>query len=147
MRGYGAEDITANSNARPHKTSDSSSLRNKMAQCRRWILLPWTILGTTILIALSGLAYEVQGSLVLVPPSEALEISSGGGAVETVTPGNSVEDSSVTSDYGYFPDDSEPVEKGSLGPGAISAIVIAAVLGVSVLFSLVIITVRKLSTS
>ncbi|XP_078058429.1 uncharacterized protein snorc [Mustelus asterias] len=118
-----------------------------MAQCRRWILLSWTILGTAILIALTGLAPEVQGSLVLAPPSEALEISSGGGAVETVTPGNSVEDSSMTSDYGYFPDDSEPVEKGSLGPGAISAIVIAAVLGVSVLFSLVIITVRKLSTS
>ncbi|XP_060690247.1 protein SNORC-like [Hemiscyllium ocellatum] len=118
-----------------------------MAQCRRWNLLPWTILGTTILIALSGLASEVQGPLVLVPPNEALEISSGGGAVETVTPGNSVEDSSMTSDYGYFPDDSEPVERGSLGPGAISAIVIAAVLGVSVLFSLIIITVRKLSAS
>ncbi|XP_072428955.1 protein SNORC [Chiloscyllium punctatum] len=118
-----------------------------MAQCRRWNLLPWAILGTTILIALSGLASEVQGPLVLVPPNEALEISSGGGAVETVTPGNSVEDSSMTSDYGYFPDDSEPVERGSLGPGAISAIVIAAVLGVSVLFSLIIITVKKLSAS
>ncbi|XP_059845635.1 protein SNORC-like [Hypanus sabinus] len=118
-----------------------------MAHCRCWKLLPWMVLGPIILIALTGFASEMQESLVLGPSSEAMETSSGGGAVEIVTPGPNLEDSSVTSDYGYYPDDSEPVEKGSLGPGAISAIIIAAVLGVSVLFSLVIITVRKLSAS
>ncbi|XP_055502448.1 protein SNORC-like [Leucoraja erinacea] len=118
-----------------------------MAHCRRWKLLPWTVIGITILMAFTGLASEIQDSLVLGSSSEAVETSSGGGAVEMVTPGPNVEDSSMTSDYGYYPDDTEPVEKGSLGPGAISAIVIAAVLGVSVLFSLVIITVRKLSAS
>ncbi|XP_007885842.1 protein SNORC [Callorhinchus milii] len=118
-----------------------------MAQCRGWSSLPWAILGATVLVALAGLTSEVQGNLVLTSPSESLEMSSGGGVAETVTPEASVEDTSLTSDDGYFAEESEPVEKGSLGPGAITAIVIAAVLGVSVLFSLIIITVRKLSAS
>ncbi|XP_069752736.1 protein SNORC [Narcine bancroftii] len=118
-----------------------------MAHCRHWKLLPWTVLGITIIMAFTGPASERQESLVLGWPNDAVETSSGGGAVEMVTPGPNAEDSSMTSDYGYYPDDSEPMEKGSLGPGAISAIVIAAVLGVSVLFSLLIITVRKLSAS
>uniref|UniRef100_A0A4W3JKN5 Uncharacterized protein n=1 Tax=Callorhinchus milii TaxID=7868 RepID=A0A4W3JKN5_CALMI len=115
----------------------------KMEWIAKWMVL----MAMFIVLLCAGLTSEVQGNLVLTSPSESLEMSSGGGVAETVTPEASVEDTSLTSDDGYFAEESEPVEKGSLGPGAITAIVIAAVLGVSVLFSLIIITVRKLSAS
>ncbi|XP_069831619.1 protein SNORC isoform X2 [Dendropsophus ebraccatus] len=81
---------------------------------------------------------------------EPPELPSGAEPIET-TP--SVPLSDVT---GVPPDASEPdttyedplgTSDGSLGPGAVAAIVLAALLGTSVLIALIVITLRKFSAS
>ncbi|XP_060622787.1 protein SNORC isoform X2 [Anolis sagrei] len=81
------------------------------------------------------------------------ELPSGGGPLET-TPSPRFSDSPgfppYTSDY--EPEDTTHLHQldngnGSLGPGAIGAIVIAALLGTSVIVALIVITLRKFSAS
>ncbi|XP_056599305.1 protein SNORC [Triplophysa dalaica] len=75
---------------------------------------------------------------------------SGGGALEITTqsPVHHVTENSIGFDY----EDSTPTltlaeDEGVLGPGAITAIVIAVFLGASVLLALVVITLRKFTAS
>uniref|UniRef100_A0ACB8FBE1 Uncharacterized protein n=1 Tax=Sphaerodactylus townsendi TaxID=933632 RepID=A0ACB8FBE1_9SAUR len=81
------------------------------------------------------------------------ELPSGGGPLETTTTtrfSDSPGFPPYTSDY--EPEDTTHLHQqddgnGSLGPGAIGAIVIAALLGTSVIVALIVITLRKFSAS
>uniref|UniRef100_A0A8C5S1K0 Secondary ossification center associated regulator of chondrocyte maturation n=1 Tax=Laticauda laticaudata TaxID=8630 RepID=A0A8C5S1K0_LATLA len=104
------------------------------------------------LFVLFSLAEYSQGPIPTLwndPP----ELPSGGGAVETTPPvrfSDSTGFPSYTSDYELedtthfhqLENDNE-----SLGPGAIGAIVIATLLGTSVIVALIVITLRKCSSS
>ncbi|XP_070610137.1 protein SNORC [Erythrolamprus reginae] len=85
--------------------------------------------------------------------NDSPELPSGGGALETTPPAHFSDSTgfpSYTSDYELedtthlhqLENDNE-----SLGPGAIGAIVIAALLGTSVIVALIVITLRKCSAS
>ncbi|XP_028648095.2 protein SNORC isoform X2 [Erpetoichthys calabaricus] len=86
------------------------------------------------------------------PENVNIETSSGGGSIDVTTKGAShgLTEYPITTEYEY--EDitySQPVDRedGSLGPGAIAAIVLAVILGTSVLIALVIITLKKFTTS
>ncbi|EMP42635.1 PERQ amino acid-rich with GYF domain-containing protein 2 [Chelonia mydas] len=85
--------------------------------------------------------------------NEPPELPSGGGPFDAATTTSHFSDSTgfplYTSEY--EPEDTTDLhhldDNGSLGPGAISAIVIAALLGTSVIVALIVITLRKFSAS
>ncbi|XP_020643001.1 protein SNORC isoform X1 [Pogona vitticeps] len=111
-----------------------------------------------ILLTLSGVlissvkaAEYPQGPLPTLWNDPA-ELPSGGGPLETTTPrfSDSPGFQPYTSDYEQ--EDTTQHQQldngnGSLGPGAIGAIVIAALLGISVIVALMVITLRKFSAS
>uniref|UniRef100_K7GH86 Secondary ossification center associated regulator of chondrocyte maturation n=1 Tax=Pelodiscus sinensis TaxID=13735 RepID=K7GH86_PELSI len=84
---------------------------------------------------------------------EPPELPSGGGPFDVATTTGHLSDSTgfppISSEY--EPEDTTHLHRldgnGSLGPGAISAIVIAALLGTSVIVALIVITLRKFSAS
>ncbi|XP_039597423.1 protein SNORC isoform X1 [Polypterus senegalus] len=90
------------------------------------------------------------------PENVNIETESGAGSLDVTTKGAShgLTEYPITTEYEY--EDitySQPVDRedgktqGSLGPGAIAAIVLAVILGASVLIALVIITLKKFTTS
>ncbi|XP_048361029.1 protein SNORC isoform X1 [Sphaerodactylus townsendi] len=121
--------------------------------------MPHTTVLRLILLSLSGIllpfvkaAEYPQGPIPTLwndPP----ELPSGGGPLETTTTtrfSDSPGFPPYTSDY--EPEDTTHLHQqddgnGSLGPGAIGAIVIAALLGTSVIVALIVITLRKFSAS
>ncbi|XP_028586565.1 protein SNORC isoform X1 [Podarcis muralis] len=121
--------------------------------------MPHTKVLRLILLTLSGVlvpfvetAEYPQGPLPTLwndPP----ELPSGGGPAETTTTARFSDSAGFppyTSDY--EPEDTTHLHQldngnGSLGPGAIGAIVIAALLGTSVIVALIVITLRKFSAS
>ncbi|XP_073481817.1 protein SNORC isoform X2 [Aquarana catesbeiana] len=116
--------------------------------CTRTPQLALLLLFTGILLPafLTGFPQAAAPTVWQEPP----ELPSGAEPIET-TP--SVPFSDVT---GVPPDASEsdstfedPLENsdGSLGPGAVAAIVLAALLGASVLIALIVITLRKFSAA
>uniref|UniRef100_A0A8D0H8Y2 Secondary ossification center associated regulator of chondrocyte maturation n=1 Tax=Sphenodon punctatus TaxID=8508 RepID=A0A8D0H8Y2_SPHPU len=85
--------------------------------------------------------------------NEPPELPSGGGPLDTTTAAH-FSDSPGFPPYTseYEPEDTTHLHRlddgnGSLGPGAIGAIVIAALLGTSVIVALIVITLRKFSAS
>ncbi|XP_075425714.1 protein SNORC isoform X2 [Ascaphus truei] len=114
--------------------------------CMGTPLLLLTLAGFLLPAMLTGYPQAAAPTLWQEPP----EFPSGSGPLET-TP--SVRLSDVT---GVPPDTSEPDPThgdtlgngdGSLGPGAVAAIVLAALLGTSVLIALIVITLRKFSAA
>ncbi|XP_062987611.1 protein SNORC [Elgaria multicarinata webbii] len=120
--------------------------------------MPHTKVLRLILLTLSGVLVPFvkteypQGPLPTLwndPP----ELPSGGGPLETSTAARFSDSAGLppyTSDY--EPEDTTHLHQlesgnGSLGPGAIGAIVIAALLGTSVIVALIVITLRKFSAS
>ncbi|XP_005310307.1 protein SNORC [Trachemys scripta elegans] len=85
--------------------------------------------------------------------NEPPELPSGGGPFDAATTMGRFSDSTAFPPYTseYEPEDTTHLHRlddnGSLGPGAISAIVIAALLGTSVIVALIVITLRKFSAS
>ncbi|XP_048718671.1 protein SNORC isoform X2 [Caretta caretta] len=85
--------------------------------------------------------------------NEPPELPSGGGPFDAATTASHFSDSTGFPPYTseYEPEDTTDLhhldDNGSLGPGAISAIVIAALLGTSVIVALIVITLRKFSAS
>ncbi|XP_056675952.1 protein SNORC isoform X1 [Monodelphis domestica] len=81
------------------------------------------------------------------------ELPSGGGPFESTTHSHASDATELplyTAEY--EPEDTTHLHRlddgaGSLGPGAIAAIVIAALLGTSMVLALIVITLRKFSTS
>nr|XP_056706109.1 protein SNORC isoform X1 [Euleptes europaea] len=121
--------------------------------------MPHTTVLRLILLTLSGIllpfvkaAEYPQGPIPTLwndPP----ELPSGGGPLETTTTARFSDSPGFppyTSDYEQ--EDTTHLHQlddgnGSLGPGAIGAIVIAALLGTSVIVALIVITLRKFSAS
>ncbi|KAG9337564.1 hypothetical protein JZ751_028584 [Albula glossodonta] len=81
---------------------------------------------------------------------ESLETSSGGGAYDVTTkdPFHDLTENAFTFEY-EDATHSQPIDggDGGLGPGAITAIVIAVILGASVLIALVVITLKKFTAA
>ncbi|XP_044529228.1 protein SNORC isoform X2 [Gracilinanus agilis] len=112
-----------------------------------------------VLLVLSGasvpaaLAAEYPQGPVPTLWNDPGELPSGGGPFESTTHSHASDATELplyTAEY--EPEDTTHLHRlddgaGSLGPGAIAAIVIAALLGTSVLLALIVITLRKFSTS
>uniref|UniRef100_A0A8D2LE20 Secondary ossification center associated regulator of chondrocyte maturation n=1 Tax=Varanus komodoensis TaxID=61221 RepID=A0A8D2LE20_VARKO len=115
-------------------------------------------------IAVRGIVEGLTGLICFVPAeypqvplptlwNDPPELPSGGGPLETTTATRFSDAPGFppyTSDY--EPEDTTHLPQldngnGSLGPGAIGAIVIAALLGTSVIVALIVITLRKFSAS
>ncbi|XP_074448958.1 protein SNORC isoform X2 [Larus michahellis] len=86
--------------------------------------------------------------------NEPPELPSGAGPFDAATTTAQLSDATAFPPYTPEPDPEDTTHlhrldagDGSLGPGAISAIVIASLLGTSVLVALVVITLRKFSAS
>ncbi|XP_036412530.1 protein SNORC [Colossoma macropomum] len=81
--------------------------------------------------------------------SDNQDTLSGGGAPSDVTTKDPFQDLTQSSftDYEDSTDTPTVEEEGVLGPGAITAIVIAVFLGASVLLALIVITLRKFTAS
>ncbi|XP_072525581.1 protein SNORC [Salminus brasiliensis] len=81
--------------------------------------------------------------------SDNQDTLSGGGAPSDVTTKDPFQDVTQNSfsEYEYNTDTPTVDEEGVLGPGAITAIVIAVFLGASVLLALIVITLRKFTAS
>uniref|UniRef100_W5MS05 Secondary ossification center associated regulator of chondrocyte maturation n=1 Tax=Lepisosteus oculatus TaxID=7918 RepID=W5MS05_LEPOC len=83
------------------------------------------------------------------PQSESQETCSGGGSYDVTTrdPPHDLTDNTFTFEY-EDTTHSQPMDRGGvLGPGAIAAIVIAVILGASVLIALVVITLKRFTTA
>ncbi|XP_015216977.1 protein SNORC [Lepisosteus oculatus] len=84
------------------------------------------------------------------PQSESQETCSGGGSYDVTTrdPPHDLTDNTFTFEY-EDTTHSQPMDRGDgvLGPGAIAAIVIAVILGASVLIALVVITLKRFTTA
>ncbi|KAK1168725.1 protein SNORC [Acipenser oxyrinchus oxyrinchus] len=113
---------------------------------RIFLLLLLTFLGSLLAAARS----ESPAGHAPTPQSDSLDTSSGGGAYEITTRGtfHELTHAPFTAEY-EDTTHSQPVDKeaGSLGPGSIAAIVIAVILGASVLMALIVITVKKFTSS
>ncbi|XP_043926870.1 protein SNORC [Protopterus annectens] len=115
-----------------------------------WRLLLVTVFGTFISVALAA-KYSNGAAAASLGENENQEASSGGAAMDMTTKGPlDFTDSAYTADYEA--EDSthsnhENTEYGHLGPGAITAISIALILGASVLIALIVITLKKFSAS
>ncbi|KAM6356546.1 protein SNORC isoform 2-T2 [Alca torda] len=84
--------------------------------------------------------------------NEPPELPSGAGPFDAATTTARLSDTTAFPPYTPEPEDTTHLHRldardGSLGPGAIGAIVIASLLGTSVLVALVVITLRKFSAS
>ncbi|XP_039203040.1 protein SNORC [Crotalus tigris] len=121
-----------------------------MPHTKTFHLILLTLAG--VLISFVKTAEYSQGPIPTLwndPP----ELQSGGGPLETTSPARFSDSTgfpSYTSDYEL--EDTTHLhqldnDNGSLGPGAIGAIVIAALLGTSVIVALIVITLRKCSAS
>ncbi|XP_061073648.1 protein SNORC-like [Conger conger] len=88
--------------------------------------------------------------LIPTTQSQSLEMSSGGGTYESTTkdPSHDLTENAFTLDY-EDTTHSKPINgnDGVLGPGAIAAIVIAVVLGASVLIALIVLTLKRFTTA
>ncbi|KAM4695191.1 protein SNORC [Discoglossus pictus] len=109
-------------------------------------LLLLILTGFLLPAVLTGYPQAAAPTLWQDPP----EIPSGGGPLETTTSVRLFDVTGVPSDR-FEPDptneDAMGNSDGSLGPGAVAAIVLAALLGTSVLIALIVITLRKFSAS
>lgn len=105
-----------------------------------------TLLG----MCLTAARTETVADLSPTTQSESLETSSGGGEYDLTTkdPFHDLTENAFTLEY-EDTTHSEPIdeEDGVLGPGAIAAIVIAVILGASVLIALIVITLKKFTTA
>ncbi|KAG7470879.1 hypothetical protein MATL_G00118520 [Megalops atlanticus] len=117
-----------------------------MAQSSIRILFALALLG----LCLAAVHTETVSNLPPTPQSESLETSSGGGPYDVTTkdPFQDLTENAFTFEY----DDttySQPIdeEDGVLGPGAITAIVVAVILGASVLIALIAITLKKFTAA
>ncbi|XP_064418488.1 GRB10-interacting GYF protein 2 isoform X2 [Latimeria chalumnae] len=115
-------------------------------------LLCLTLLGTFRSAVLSEFSEEPVPVPVPSAGSENVESSSGGGAFDfTITTVSfyDFKENAQTLDYSLedASDSNVTPENGSLSSGAIAAIVLAAILGVSVIAALIIITGKKFSSS
>ncbi|XP_041118927.1 protein SNORC isoform X1 [Polyodon spathula] len=130
----------------------------------RIFLLLLTFLGSL----LAAVRSETPAGHAPTPQSDSLDTSSGGGAYDITTRGtfHELTHAPFTVEY-EDTTHSQPVDRetvfqckqwhllscspsppaGSLGPGAIAAIVIAVILGASVLMALIVITVKKFTSS
>ncbi|XP_029472776.1 protein SNORC [Rhinatrema bivittatum] len=111
----------------------------------RLLLLP-PLLGALVPAVLTG-GYP-QGPVPTLW-NEPPELPSGGGPVDSTTIAARFSD--ITGFPAYTTEDTTHLHldngDGSLGPGAIATIVIAALLGTSVIVALIVITLRKFSAS
>eukprot|EP00074_Homo_sapiens_P025551 NP_001333050.1 protein SNORC isoform b [Homo sapiens] len=100
-----------------------------------------------------GLADDVPQEPVPTLWNEPAELPSGEGPVESTSPGREPVDTGPPAPtVAPGPEDSTAQERldqggGSLGPGAIAAIVIAALLATCVVLALVVVALRKFSAS
>ncbi|KAJ8410910.1 hypothetical protein AAFF_G00188670 [Aldrovandia affinis] len=105
-----------------------------------------TLLG----LCLTAAWTESVADLPPTPQSESLETSSGGGVFDVTTkdPFHDITENAFTFEY-EDATHSQPIdgEDGVLGPGAIAAIVIAVILGASVLIALIVITLKKFTAA
>ncbi|XP_030072276.1 protein SNORC [Microcaecilia unicolor] len=110
----------------------------------RLILL--TLFGVLVSAVLTG-GYPVGPAPTLW--NDPSELPSGGGPIDSTT--TAAHFSDITGIPFYTTEDTTQLYlengDGSLGPGAIATIVIAALLGTSVVVALIVITLRKFSTS
>ncbi|XP_066507996.1 protein SNORC-like [Hoplias malabaricus] len=92
---------------------------------------------------------ETVGEVSPTLHSDNLDTLSGGGPPSDVTSKDIVQDVTQNpfNDYDDSTDTTTVEEEGVLGPGAITAIVIAVFLGASVVFALIVITLRKFTAS
>ncbi|KAG5286372.1 hypothetical protein AALO_G00014100 [Alosa alosa] len=108
-----------------------------------------------VLLALLGLCVALAQTETVADPNPTLQSEnqdtlSGGGALDVTTkdPFQELTENAFTFDY---EDMTHPTvvdeDEGVLGPGAITAIVIAVFLGASVLLALIVITLRKFTAS
>ncbi|KAJ8367923.1 hypothetical protein SKAU_G00079510 [Synaphobranchus kaupii] len=105
---------------------------------------------TLLSVCLAAARTETVADLSPTIQSENLDPSSGGGAYDVTTkdPFHDLTENAFT--YGYEDaTHSQPIdgEDGALGPGAITAIVIAVMLGASVLIALIVITLKKFTAA
>nr|XP_055146984.1 protein SNORC isoform X1 [Symphalangus syndactylus] len=123
------------------------SLPARMASCLALLLLVSGVLAPAVLTD------DVPQEPVPTLWNEPAELPSGEGPVESTSPGREPVDTGPPAPtVAPGPEDSTAQERldqdgGSLGPGAIAAIVIAALLATCVVLALVVVALRKFSAS
>ncbi|XP_050607529.1 protein SNORC isoform X1 [Macaca thibetana thibetana] len=134
----------------PASRSPLRSLPARMASC---LALRMALLLVSGVLVPAVLTDDVPQEPVPTLWNEPAELPSGEGPVESTSPGREPVDTGPPAPtVAPGPEDSTAQERldqggGSLGPGAIAAIVIAALLATCVVLALVVVALRKFSAS